>query len=315
VSPSKKVPSSIVLLWGEDDFLLREAAFAVLGDLKPREVDATEWEGGELQDLATPSLFGEPRALLVTDAKALSKESLAELAAYIAEPDPSSPLVLCAQVGERAKVPAALEKLVKPVGEVREVKAPARKELEGWVVARARARGTDIAVPAARALVAALGETPAELASALEQLASAFPGEKVTPLHVARQFRGLGEQKTWDLCDKAFGKDLAGAIRSLRSIEEGGDDSLMVLGGIASRLRDLIKVRALPDRMPPADVARAAGLRFDWQARRYQQQARAFSMQQLVDLHEHITEADRALKSGATGDVVMPSLIAAIAAE
>ena len=89
----------------------------------------------------------------------------------------------------------------------------------------------------------------------------------------------------------------------------------MVLGGIASRLRDLIKVRSLPERMAPADLAREAGLRFDWQARRYQQQARAFSMQQLVDLHERITEADRALKSGATGDIVMPSLIAAIAAE
>lgn len=315
MSPSKKTSSSVVLLWGEDDFLLREAAFTALGDLKPREVDAAEWGGGELQDLATPSLFGEPRALLVTDAKALSKEALGELASYLAEPDPGSPLVLCAQVGERAKAPAALEKLVKPVGEVREVKAPARKDLEGWVVSRARAKGIDIAVPAARALVAALGETPAELSSALEQLASAFPGEKITPAHVARQFRGLGEQKTWDLCDKAFGKDLPGAIRSLRSIEEGGDDPLMVLGGIASRLRDLIKVRALPERMPPAEVARAAGLRFDWQARRYQQQARAFSMQRLVDLHEHVTEADRALKSGATGDIVMPSLIAAIAAQ
>jgi DNA polymerase-3 subunit delta len=315
VSASKKPASSIVLLWGEDDFLLREAAFERLGDLRPSEVDAAEWRGSELQDLMTPSLFGEPRALLVNDAKALSKEALAELAAYMAEPDPVSPLVLCALVGERAKVPAALDKLVKPVGEVREVRAPARKELEGWVVSRARAQDIDIAVPAARALVAALGETPAELASALVQLASAFPGEKITPAHVARQFRGLGEQKTWDLCDKAFGKDLPGAIRSLRSIEEGGDDPLMVLGGIASRLRDLIKVRVLPDRMSPADVAREAGLRFDWQARRYQQQARAFSMQQLVDLHDHITEADRALKSGATGDIVMPSLIAAIAAE
>jgi DNA polymerase III delta subunit len=251
----------------------------------------------------------------VTDAKALPKEAIAELAAYLAAPDPASTLVICARVGERAKVPAALEKIVKPAGEVREVKAPPRKDLEGWVVARARDDGIDLAVPAARALVAALGETPAELSSALEQLASAFPGEKITPAHIARQFRGLGEQKTWDLCDKAFGKDLPGAIRSLRSIEEGGDDPLMVLGGIASRLRDLIKVRSLPDRLAPGEVARRAGLRFDWQARRYQQQARAFSMQQLVDLHDHITEADRALKSGATGDVVMPGLIAAIAGE
>jgi DNA polymerase III delta subunit len=65
--------------------------------------------------------------------------------------------------------------------------------------------------------------------------------------------------------------------------------------------------------MPPGEVAKEAGLRFDWQARRYQQQARNFSLEQLVALHERVTEADRALKSGATGDVVMPTLVTSIA--
>ncbi|MEP7060024.1 MAG: DNA polymerase III subunit delta, partial [Actinomycetota bacterium] len=55
----------VFLIWGEDAFLLREDAFQVLGDLRPTEVDAADWRGGELQDLATPSLFGEPRALLI----------------------------------------------------------------------------------------------------------------------------------------------------------------------------------------------------------------------------------------------------------
>ena len=63
-----------------------------------------------------------------------------------------------------------------------------------------------------------------------------------------------------------------------------------------------------------AQAARAAGLRFDWQARRYQQQARNFSMHQLVQLHGRVAEADRAMKSGSEGSVIMPTLIAAIAA-
>lgn len=312
VSPAKP-KTAVILLWGEDGFLLREEALRLLGDLKPREVDAREWAGGELQDLATPSLFGERRALLVNDAKELPQEALAELATYLAAPDPDSPLVLCAVVSERAKVPAALEKIVKPAGDVRQVKI-ARKDLEPWLVQRAKGLGADLAVPAARSLVQTIGDRPAELASSLEQLADAFPGQRITPELVVRQFRGLGEQKVWDLCDRAFGKDLPGAIRSLRSLEENGDEALMVLGGIAARLRDLMRVRALPDRMSPADVAKEAGLRFDWQARRYQQQARAFSMQQLVEIHGSVADADRALKSGSAADVVMPSLIAAIAA-
>jgi DNA polymerase-3 subunit delta len=304
--------ATISLLWGEDAYLLREAAFSSIGRLRVTEVDATQWQGGELQDLATPSLFGEPRALLITDARALTKDAMGELAVYLASPDPNAVLVICCQVAERGKVPAALEKLVKAAGQVTQVTI-ARKDLEPWLVQRARKAGLDLAPQASRALVDTLGQEPGRLLEALGQLASAFAGERITPQLVARQFRGLGEQRVWDLCDKAFGKDLPGAIRSLRSIESGGDDPLKVLGGVSSRLRDLIRVRALPERLPPAQAAKAAGLRFDWQARRYQQQARNFSMHELVELHERIAEADRAMKSGSDGDVIMPTLIAAIA--
>ena len=305
--------SPVTLLWGEDEFLLREAALARLGEVRVTEVDAAEWQGGELQDLATPSLFGEARALLITDARSLTKDALGELGHYLEAPDPGATLVICCQVAERGKVPAGLQKLVKPVGSITQVAIP-RKELEPWVTRRASDLGVQLGVPGARALVETLGEEPGALVAALQQLAGAYAGQKITPQIVAQQFSGLGEQRVWDLCDRAFSKDLPGAIRSLKSIEAGGDDPLKTLGGISSRIRDLIKVRALPDRTPPAQAAKQAGLRFEWQGRRYQQQARNFSMAQLLALHERITDADRALKSGGTGDVIMPVLIAAIAA-
>jgi DNA polymerase III subunit delta len=305
--------SPVTLLWGDDGFLLREAALERLGDVRATEVDAADWQGTELQDLATPSLFGEVRALLVSDCRGLSKDALGALAGYLSAPDPDAQLVLTCTVAERGKPPAALLKVVDPVGEVRQVQV-ARKEIEPWLVQRAKKVGLELTAPAARALVGTLGEDLGQLAAAVEQLADAFPSQKVTPAQVHQQFRGLGEQKTWDLCDRAFAKDLPGAIRALRSIEENGDEALMVLGGIAVRVRDLLRVRSLPDRLGPSQVAREAGLRFEWQARRYQQQARNFTLEELVSIHDRVADADRALKSGAPGDVVMPVLIAAIAA-
>lgn len=304
--------TSVHLLWGEDAFLLREAALEVLGPTRAIEVDASAWQSGQLQDLATPSLFGEARALLVNDAKSLTKEAMAELSAYLAAPDPDATLVLCCRTAERGKPPAALAKMIAAHGRVRQVQIP-RKELEPWLVKRARAMEIDLTPPGARALIESQGEEPGVLDAAVRQLGPAFSGERLTPDIVRRQFRGLGEQKTWDLCDRAFAKDLPGAIRSLRSIEAGGDDALMVLGGISSRLRDLIRVRSLPERTPPAQIAKEAGLRFDWQARRYQQQARNYTLRELIRLHDRVTEADRALKSGATGDVIMPALVTVIA--
>jgi DNA polymerase-3 subunit delta len=313
VTPSKAPAAPVYLLWGEDEFLLREAAFEVLGDVRPREVDAADWQQGETADLATPSLFGEPRALLVSNAKALAEEAVRELARYVSAPDPDAPLVLTATVGERAKAPAALVKLVEGVGKVVEVKLQ-RKDLTGWLLRRASAKELHLAPEGANALVDTLGEDPAAIDQALDQLASAFPGERITADLVSRQFRGLGEQHIWDLCDRAFGRDLPGAMRSLRTLMEArGGEGLMILGGLAARLRDLMRVRSLPDRMPPGELAKRAGLRFEWQARRYRDQARRFTLEELAGVHERVTWADRALKSGATEDVVLPMVISAIA--
>jgi DNA polymerase-3 subunit delta len=310
--PRPRAP--VHLLWGEDAFLLREAALELLGDLLPREVDAAEWQGGETSDLATPSLFGERRALLIGDARNLPREAIEELERYLAAPDPEAPLVLLARVGERAKAPAALVKLVQGVGTVTEVRVQ-RKDLPAWLLQRARAKDLPVAPEGAAALLDTVGPDPAALERALDQLGDAFPGERITAEVVARQFRGLGEQHVWDLCDKAFARDLPAAMRSLRSLLAEREAGLLILGGITSRLRDLIRVKALPERLSPAELARRAGLRFDWQARRYREQARRFSMQELLELHERVTWADRALKSGATEDVVLPLVVSAIAGE
>jgi DNA polymerase-3 subunit delta len=310
VTPQK---APVYLLWGEDAFLLREAALEVLGrDVRPHEIDAAQWQGGETADLVTPSLFGEPRALLVSDCRSLPDHAVSELAAYLASPAPDAPLVLCATVGERAKAPLSLAKLVGPVGEVRQVKL-ARRDLLTWILARGRCQGIEVGAEGAAALVETVGEDPASLDQSLGQLGVAFPGEKVTRDLVARQFRGLGEQHVWDLCDRAFGRDLPGAMRSLRTLLESRADPLMILGGIASRLRDLLRVRALPERLPPSEISRAAGLRFEWQGRRYRDLAKRFTLEELVGIHDRVAEADRALKSGGEEDVVLPVLVAAIA--
>jgi DNA polymerase-3 subunit delta len=304
----------VYLLWGQDEFLLREAALEILGELRPREVDGAEWEGGETGDLMTPSLFGERRALLVSNAKALPDAGVAELKRYLESPDPDAPLIATVTVGERAKAPAALAKLFDGVGSVVEVKVQ-RKDLPGWLAQRARAKELNLAPEGATALVDRLGEDPAALEQALEQLGSAFPGERMTAELVGRQFRGLGEQKIWDLCDRAFARDLPGAMRSLRTIMEARGEGLMILGGLAARLRDLIRVRALPERMPPGELAKQAGLRFEWQARRYRDLAKRYTLEELTAVHERIVWADRALKSGATDDIVLPMVVTAIAGD
>lgn len=308
----------VELLWGESAYLLREVAVRrlaeVLGETRPVEVDADGWRPGLTSDLSTPSLLGEPRGLLVSDVQDLPAEALDELTRYALEPDPDARLVLTARVSARAKgPPARLTKLFQGRAGMERV-AVDRKDLPGWVQRRAQARGTPSDPAGVRALIDTVGEDPATLAQAVAQLGDAFPDQGITRETVAAQFRGFGDRRIWDLCDAAFGKDAPTALRSLAAMLAAGDESLAILGGIAARLRDLLRVRALPRNLRPTDVAKAAGLRFEWQARRYREQAARFSEEELAELHARVGEADRLLKMGGTGDVVLTMLVSRIAA-
>jgi DNA polymerase-3 subunit delta len=302
----------VVLLWGDDPFLLRDAAVESFGDVRPVEIEGSDWRSGATADLATPSLFGEKRGLLVTNAQDLPGEAVDEVATFATQPAPDARLVLTFLVGPRAKGPprGALKALGDRVN-VRRVGIE-RRDLPEWVRRRAARRGLPATAQGVQALVQTLGEDPAMLDQAVEQLAASHPGEGLTPATVAAQFKGLGDRRIWEVCDAAFGGDVPAAMRALVGMLEAGEEPLVMLGGIASRLRDLIRVASLPPRTPLGEVARAAGLRFDWQARRYRDQARRFTPVGLARIHTELVEADRALKQGGTGETVLARVVSRI---
>ncbi len=313
MTPASNAPALATLFWGEEPFLLRLAALDLLdrAGVRATEVDASDWRGGETADLATPSLWGERRALLVVGCQGLPEHGARELRAYLEAPAPDAICVLT--VATRGKNPPPLAKAVKAGGGQVQQIAIKRQDLSRWVLSRASVRDVHLAPAGAAALVGALGEDPAILDQAVEQLAVAFPGRHLGPTEVRAQFQGLGEQRVWDLCDQALAGRLPEALVALRSMLDAREDPLLILGGIASRVRDLVRVRGLPDRLSSADVSRAAGLRFDWQARRYREQAGRFTPEQLRRLHEQVTESDRALKGGSAPEVVLSALVASMA--
>ena len=308
-------PAPTALFWGDEPFQLRLAAEALLQErgVAAREIDGSDWQGGETTDLATPSLWGERRALLVTNSHRLPEAGSRELKSYLEGPSPDALCIMT--LVSRAKGSPPLAKLVQAGGGVVRHVVVKRQDLPRWVLDRARGRQVDLTPAAAAALVGALGEDPAVLDQGIQQLSTAFVGVAVGPEEVRSQFQGVGEQQIWDLCDRALSGRLPEALVSLRSLMEGRGDPLLILGGIASRVRDLIKVRSLSDRMAGDQVARAAGLRFDWQAKRYREQAARFTPEQLAALHDAVVFTDRALKGGWPADLLLASLVSAMAGQ
>src|SRR5437870_12391405 len=166
---------SVALFWGDDAFLLKLGALKLLAErgFQATEVEGADWRGGELSDLATPSLWGERRALLVTQCEGLSDTGQRELKTYLGGPAPDA---LCAlTLVTRGKGPPPLAKSVQAAsGTVRHV-ALKRQDLPTWVTGRAETRGMKMTRPAAAAVVGSIGEDTAALDQAVEQLWS-LPG-------------------------------------------------------------------------------------------------------------------------------------------
>lgn len=305
--------SSVALYWGADGFLLREKALRFLSGhgVDADEVRGAEWRGDEVTNLSTPSLFGERRGLFVSGAEGLPAAAVAEVGEYVRAPAPDAALAVTLVTGGRT-VPA-LAKAVKQGGGLVEQVALKPKELPIWVGVRARDRGADLSSAAAGTLVDVVGEDAATLDQAVEQLVNAFPGRRIGPPEVHQQFKGLGERKVWTLCDQAFSGKAGDALVTLRSLLADRQEGVMILGGISSRLRDLIRVRSLPPGTPAGRVAKEAGLRFDWQGRNYLRQASRYPPGRLAEIMDSVVECDRALKSGVPEDVALPELVIAMA--
>ena len=311
MSPSR---ANVVLLWGDNEYLLREGALEAVtaAGIRGTEVDAAEWQGPELSDLATPSLWGDQRALVVTRVNVLNERALAELRGYVRSPAPDA-LLLLTWITRGKGPPAFAKDVTAGGGDVRQV-ALRRQDLPRWLVDRARSREMRLTPAGANALVGVVGEDPAVLDRSLEQLRTAFPSAALGPDQVRAQFEGAGERRVWDLCDQAFAGRAGAALHTLQALMGGREEaSLPVLGGIASRVRDLIRVRALAPTASPAAAAARAGVRYDWQLRRYREQAGRYTLRELERLHEAVVEADRQIKGGVPGSVVLPALVTAIA--
>lgn len=308
-------PPPVTLVWGEDEFLVRLAALDLVaaGGVAPKELDAREWQSGDFFDLATPSLWGERRVLVVTGCQSLPEPAVRELKRYLESPSPEAVCVLT-MVSSRKTAPP-LAKVVQAAGGKSKQVTLRRQDLPKWVLDRARTREVRLSAPGAAALISTIGEEPGRLDQAVEQLASAFPGKTIGAEEVQAQFQGAAEEQIWDLCDRAFAGRGSEAMATLHGLIRAREEPLFILGGIASRLRDVLRVSELPDAMPAGEAAKQAGLRFDWQVRRYRDQVRTVGREQLTALHARVVEADRALKGGLEPEVVLAALVAAIAGD
>jgi DNA polymerase-3 subunit delta len=296
------VPVTLVL--GEEELLAERAVAAAVSAASARlgpgtsveEVRAGGLPDGFAMGLATASLFGGGRVVVVQEADGLDGPAREAVLALAADPASSTAVVL------RAAAPGRQGKFFKDVQQHAATVLVARlkpSERTSWLRAEVRRLGRKADEQAVSALLDTVGQDLRELAGAVAKLHVAVPPPTVlTAAHVAEYLAQTADRGIFELTDAVFAADAATALDRLDALMDQGEDAIRLLGFIASQLRLLLRVADHPE-LSKAEVAGllGGGVR-DWQVDRARRQLRRFRPGDLHRALDLIAESDAHIRNG-----------------
>ena len=240
----------VVLLTGTESFLA-DRALRILSDrmkssdagVEIHDLDAADYQQGDLLQLASPSLFGEPRLLRVQAVEKCNDAFLEDALTYLGTPEADVVVVLRHGGGNRGK---KLLDAIKSAGaaalvvECKEIKKDAERVT--FVQQEFQRHAVTIEPRAVRALVDAFSTDLAELASACSQLITDVGSAGITAATVERYYGGRVEATTFQIADQAISGHFAEALALLRHALNSGVEPVMIVAAFAMKLRTMALV-------------------------------------------------------------------------
>lgn len=264
------------LLRGEDESLLSRAVtelvHSLVGDadrtLVVTEFDGDDYELRELVDAAqTPPFLTDFRVVVGRGIGRFSTEELASLVAYLADPLPSTRLVL---TGGGGRLPKALTDAVKKAGELVDTDAPSgAKDRRAWLEDQLQASGLRLDGGAKAALAEHLGEDVGRLASILGTLQATFgAGARLSGPDVQPFLGQAGSVPPWDLTDAIDRGDVSTALTMLdRMVRAGERHPLQVMAILHGHYQRFLRLEGAGIRDDKA-AAEALGVKSTFQAKK-----------------------------------------------
>ncbi len=222
--------TSVHLVRGDDAVLVAQALDELLDQLVgmgDRALVVEDLAGDEPDAAAivaaahTPPFLTDRRVVVGRGIEDLAADQLGPLVAYLADPMPTTDLVLVATGGRLAK---ALTDALKQAGAVTKDATVSTREQAAWVDDHVRASGLRLDGAARAELADCLGEDLGRLQSIIETLRSAYgDGAKLGVSDVLPFLGEAGGVPPWDLTDPIDRGEASAALVALRRMLRGGD--------------------------------------------------------------------------------------------
>ena len=297
-------PSPVVLVQGPEDYfaelaieLLKRTLKLEDPTLEVHDLDAAGYTAGMLATLVSPSLFMEPRLVIVTAVDRCTDAFLQDALDYLAQPVDDTTLVLRHAGGNRGK--KLLDAVRAAAGLAIEVPCPKPKanELFELVQGEFRAEQRRVEPAAVAQLIAAFNADLTELAAACRQLI-AVTSDDVTERDVERYYGGRVETTGFKIADAAIAGRVGEALSLARHAFEQGLHPVPIVSAIAGKLRLMAKVSDLGG--SDAQLAGQVGAA-PWQVGQARRDLRDWSERPLARAIQLVADTDHRVK-GASRD-------------
>ncbi|MGP5389767.1 DNA polymerase III subunit delta [Glutamicibacter arilaitensis] len=292
-------PQPLILLSGSEDYLasrafeLLRSQAAVREDIQHTRLDAAKYEPGELLLATSSSLFSSANLVEVHELAHMNEYFLKDALAYLKDQTPENVLIMHHSGGTRGK---KLLDAIKAAGALIVNCQPVKKDAEkiDFVQAEFKSAKRRITNDAVKALVAAVGNSLAELGSSCSQLIQDTTGT-IDQDMVDKYYGGRVEATAFKVADAAISGNAVLALRTLRHSLSTGTDPIPIVATLAMKVRQIAKVAGVNE--PAASLASELGMA-PWQVQQAQQQARGWKRGDLALCVEEIANTDRMVKGG-----------------
>lgn len=295
------------LLYGEEQYLIRQYRDKIIKAAVPEgdTMNFTAFSGEginpkELIDLAeTLPFFADSRLILIEDS-GFFKKSPEELADYFAEvPESTRFLFVEKEVDKRSKLYKALTKM----GNAVEFKQQTDEILSRWVGSRIKKVGKNITRDAYNLFIQKTGTDMENIDKELEKLICyCLDKEIIEPADVEAVTTEQISNKIFEMVDAISTHQQKKALELYYDLLALKEAPMRILFLITRQFQILLTVKIMTNKgFGNKDIASKAGCP-EWAVKKYQSQARSYSVDQLRGALEQGGSYEEAVKTGKMND-------------
>lgn len=297
-------PHPVVFVSGPEEYFASRAIRALRENLKQldaaleiHEIDAVDYQAGQLLNLTSPSLFAEPRLVIISGVERCSDDLISDGLSYIENPT-SDTTVILRHTGSsvRGKKLVDAIRVNSNCAEVACVAIKGDGEKLAFIQGEFSHAGRKITQGAAKALLDAFADDVAELAGACQQLLQ-DSAEAISDDIVNRYYGGRVETNAFKVIEMALAGQTGNALGLLRHALATGADPVPLVAAISMKMRQLAKIYGNRN-ASAASVGMAP-----WQLDRAKKDLSGWSEDGLGLVIQRLADADAAAK-GAERDPV-----------